>query len=263
VVLNARDGGRIDAASSAAGAVSPTLPDVVWHELECGGYRADLELWRELAVACDGPILDVGAGSGRVTLALARDGHAVTAVDREQALVNALAQRAHGLDVDAVCADARSLELSRRDFALCLMPMQTIQLLDGEAGRLAFLRRARAHVRPGGLIACAILGELEPFDCSDGREGPAPEHLEVDGIHYLSQALRVGELPAHVVIERERRTVSDRVERSRERNLIELDRLSAATLEREGMQVGLRVEPSRQIAATSEHIGSVVVVLRA
>jgi SAM-dependent methyltransferase len=261
MVVNARDPRR---AETSVAAVAPTPPDVVWHELECGGYRADLELWRELAADCGGgPILDVGAGTGRVTLALARAGHAVTAVDREQALVHALAQRARGLDVEVVCADARSFELSRHDFALCLMPMQTIQLLGGEAGRVAFLRRARAHVRPGALIACAILGELEPFDCSDGREGPTPEHVEVDGLDYFSRALRVGELPAHVVIERERRIVGDRIERSRERDLVELDRLSAATLEREGRQAGLSVEPARQIAATSEHIGSVVVMLRA
>src|SRR5208283_2096223 len=48
-------------------------PDaVVWHDLECGTYRADLPLWRELARdAGVGPILEIGAGSGRVSLDLA------------------------------------------------------------------------------------------------------------------------------------------------------------------------------------------------
>jgi len=40
---------------------------VIWHDLECGGYDADLQLWRRLAASdkgsSDGPILEVGAGS--------------------------------------------------------------------------------------------------------------------------------------------------------------------------------------------------------
>ena len=45
---------------------------VAWHDVECGGYDADLPLWRELAARRGGPVLDVGAGTGRVALDLAR-----------------------------------------------------------------------------------------------------------------------------------------------------------------------------------------------
>ena len=37
---------------------------MVWHDVECGGYDADLTLWRELAREAGGPVLDVGAGTG-------------------------------------------------------------------------------------------------------------------------------------------------------------------------------------------------------
>ena len=65
-------------------------PLVVWHDVECGRYTADLDLWRELAAGEPGPVLDVGAGTGRVALALARAGHDVTALDREPELLEAL-----------------------------------------------------------------------------------------------------------------------------------------------------------------------------
>ena len=30
---------------------------IIWHDVECGGYDADLQLWRELAGAAPGPVL--------------------------------------------------------------------------------------------------------------------------------------------------------------------------------------------------------------
>jgi SAM-dependent methyltransferase len=264
--------------------------EVVWHDLECGGYRADLPLWLELAERCSGPILDVGAGSGRVTLQIARAGRAVTALDRSEALIAALRERAGGLGVETVCADARSFALERRDFALCVVPMQTIQLLGGAEQRVAFLRCAREHLRPGAAIALTILGELDTFDCASGVIGPAAERAYVDGLLYLSRAIRVSETERLVEIERERRVLladgdtsigltsaGERVDEGSpdkrpsqstvkepgpEIDLIRLDRVDARSLHREAAEAGLRVERAREIAATDEHVGSGVVMLR-
>ena len=52
-------------------------PGAIWHDVECGAYGADLALWEELATAAGGPVLDLGCGTGRVVLHLARRGHAV------------------------------------------------------------------------------------------------------------------------------------------------------------------------------------------
>jgi SAM-dependent methyltransferase len=254
-----------------------TPAEVVWHDLECGAYRADLSLWLELAAQAGEPILDVGAGTGRVTLELARVGHAVTALDSAPALLAALCERANGLAVETVRADARSFELERKDYALCIVPMQTIQLLGGATGRMQFLRRARAHLRPGGLLACAILGELDPFDCSESGIGPAAERTTLDGSLYVSRAIRVAESKGHVVIERERRILSEHApppswpfrreqdERDgvAERNVIELDTVTVAALRREGAEAGLEPQPTRELPATEEHVGSSVVMLRA
>jgi SAM-dependent methyltransferase len=249
---------------------------VVWHDLECGGYRADLALWRELAQRSGGRVLDVGAGAGRVTLDLARAGHAVTALDLDATLLAALSERAVGLEVETVCADARSFALDRHDFGSCLVPMQTIQLLGGAAGRVAFLQRARQHLRPDGVIACAILARLEPFDSTAGAPGPVAERARVGGLLYLSRATRVSELVETVEIERERRVIDDRTVASAgarettshatgapERDLIELDRLSARDLERDARVAGLRPLQRHEVPATDEHVGSVVVMLGA
>ncbi len=122
--------------------------NAIWHDLECGGYLEDINMWRSLAGRCGDPVLDVGAGTGRVTLDLARQGYAVTALDRDPLLLAELERRAAGLDVSTVVADARDFEIATR-FALCLVPMQTIQLLDGSAGprRVSTLRACASRAR--------------------------------------------------------------------------------------------------------------------
>jgi SAM-dependent methyltransferase len=233
---------------------------VLWHDLECGRYAADLPLWRELAAAADGPLLDVGAGAGRVALDLARAGHAVVALDSDPALLAALRARGAGLAVETVRGDARTFELGRR-FALVLAPMQLVQLLGGPDGRAAFLRRAAAHLAPGALLACALADAMEAFDGSHG-ELPLPDLLERDGWVYASQPVAVRPEARGTVIERIRQTVSPAGERSAEGDAIELDRLDADTLEAEGLAAGLRLAGRRFVEMTEEHVGSEVVLLR-
>jgi SAM-dependent methyltransferase len=238
---------------------------VVWHELECGAYRADLPLWQELAASSSpegqpARVLDVGAGTGRVALDLARAGHSVTAVDLDAELLGALAERSEGMDVERLCADARTLVAGRDDFDLCLMPMQTVQLLGGAAGRAAFLSSAHAHLRPGGLLAVAIVTAVEPFDCADGDAGPSPETARVDGVLHETRALRVCVLERVILIERERRIGP---EGDPERNVIELDRVSATELELEAAAFGFAPELARELRPTRDHVGSTVVMLRA
>jgi SAM-dependent methyltransferase len=251
---------------------------VVWHDLECGSYTADLPLWRELARDADvgapesdapaGAVLDVGAGSGRVALDLARAGHTVTALDLDAELLEALRERAAGMRLETVCADAREFALERRDFALCVAPMQTVQLLGGADGRLRFLRRARAHLRPGAPLVCAIATEIEPFDCDAGDVGPSPEIARVDGVSYISRATRVRVGRRMVRIERERAVIEGEEPAARThpawvRDVVELDQVSVSQLQREGREAGLAVAGTRAIPATEEHTASVAVMFRA
>jgi SAM-dependent methyltransferase len=253
-------------ATAASPPAQVAFQKVVWHDLECGWYEGDLALWRELAGQSAGPILEVGAGTGRVALDLARAGHRVTALDIESDLLCAVAERAGGGEVETICADARSFELGRSDFGLCIVAMQSVQLFGGAAGRGAFLRRARAHLRPGGLLACAIVTAPETFDCADGPGGPFPETVRVEDALYVSRATRVKVLERSILIEREHRVllggehVSDVAP---QRDVIELDRVSVAELEREGVEAGLRAFPARELAPTEEHVGSTVVILGA
>jgi hypothetical protein len=144
--------------------------------------------------------------------------------------------------------------------------MQSIQLLGRSRAREAFLRRARTHLRPGGLVGCAIVTDLESFDSAGGDLGPSAESVHIGGHLYTSRATGVRVRARSIRIERERRILAPGLPApvlASERNTVELDRVSRAQLEREGIEAGLTPMPARSVAPTDEHVGSVVVMLGA
>lgn len=237
------------------------IDEVVWHDAECSAYRADLELWRSLAAGEAGPVLDVGAGAGRVALDLAGAGHEVVALDVDPVLLGALRERAaaRGLEVEAVLGDAEDLPFPDGAFGLVLVPMQTIQLL-GDRG--AFLRGAARVLRPGGLLAAAIADDLATFSADDGPL-PEPDVVEAGGWRFESQPVAVRLDGQRSRIERVRTALGPDGSWRSEDNAVELAVLDAATLADEGVAAGLRPVPGERIAPTSDHVGSAVVFLRA
>jgi SAM-dependent methyltransferase len=235
----------------------------IWHDLECGGYTEDLPFWRALAQRTGGPVLDVGAGTGRTALELARAGHSVMAIDLDDELLGQLRERARGLDVTTVVADARAFGLSTRGFPLCIVPMQTIQLLGGPRARAAFLGCAVLHLAPGGVLAVAIADDLELFEVADGAPGPLPDVCEVGGVVYSSRPVAVRADGDGFMLERRRETVTATGEHTVVRDVIRLDRVDPETLEREGEAAGLSPARRREIKPTDEYVGSTVVMFHA
>lgn len=234
---------------------------VVWHDVECGAYRADLSLWRDLADAAGGPVLDVGAGTGRVSLDLAARGHEVIALDADPVLLAALSRRGAGLPVSTVHADMRRFDLGRR-VALVVVPMQTLQLLDGPGDRRAFLDAARRHLEPGGILAAALADPLDGM-APDDDALPLPDILEIHGTVYASQPLAVRPGPDGTEIERVRQRVAPDGALVTTADVILVRNLPPAVLETELAGAGFAPRPRRAIAPTTDHVGSAVVLAAA
>jgi SAM-dependent methyltransferase len=236
------------------------MSHVVWHDVECGSYVEDLPLWRDLAAGEIGPVLDAGAGTGRVAIDLARHGNDVVALDRDPDLLAELRRRAGSLPIETVVGDARSFELPGRSFGLILAPMQLVQLLRGFDGRTQFLRAAHAHLAPGGLVACAISESMVLFE-GDGAL-PVPDVAVVNGVRYSSQPVALRDEGGRLAIERIREITSADGRRSAAGDILYLDRLDIATLEMEARGAHLTSESPRIIRPTDDHVGSTVVMLR-
>lgn len=125
------------------------------YDLEHRDFLEDIELYHNFAMRCDGPVLELGCGSGRVCLALAQAGLKITGVDSSPAmlaLAGAYAAEA-GLEsrVRLQHQDVRELAFEEQ-FALAVFPLNGFLHLLTLPDQLAVLQSAYRALMPGGFL---------------------------------------------------------------------------------------------------------------
>jgi SAM-dependent methyltransferase len=139
--------------------------------------RDDARFWLTTAAfAGDGPMLELGCGTGRVLLPLARAGREITGLDlsermlaRCRAKVDAEPPRVRDR-VRLVEADMTSFDLGRR-FTTIICPFAGFQQLRTVEQQLACLDRCRSHLLPGGRLVLD-LPNPDPAPPSHARDEP-------------------------------------------------------------------------------------------
>ncbi|HVV91015.1 MAG TPA: class I SAM-dependent methyltransferase [Solirubrobacterales bacterium] len=240
-----------------SGRTASTSEAAIWHDVECGAYTADLRVWDELADRCGDPILELGAGTGRLAIHLARRGHRVLGLDNDEELIAAQRERAAGVPVTPLLADARGFELPE-PVALALAPMQLLQMLADRAERLACLGSIARQLLPGGRVAAAI---VEGMPDPEEGEPLLPDVREVDGWVYSSLPLEAVVGPERIVVRRLRQKVAPGGELTDAPDEVTIRTLSAGRLEAEAAEVGLAPIERLYVDPTDDHVGSTVVVL--
>jgi len=137
--------------------------DAALYDYEYRRRRADVTFYRQLARQRlgdgGGTILELGAGTGRVTIPLARDGYEVVALDQSPTMLDRLrrrvaAERAAVRDrVTVATGDLRSFRLPRRRFPLVIAAFNVLEHLYTRGEVHACLRQVVAHLAPRGAFA--------------------------------------------------------------------------------------------------------------
>lgn len=127
--------------------------DPAYYDLAYRARKRDVAYYVSAAHRFGGPVLEYGAGNGRVALALAKAGFRVVGVDLSEPMLASLEKKLTraGLEaeVERVRGDMRNVKLRRR-FPLVIAPFNTVLHLYERADVEAFFARVREHLAPGG-----------------------------------------------------------------------------------------------------------------
>lgn len=159
------------AAGDPAGA-SP-LSRVALYDAVYDGRRADLRVYLGLAAACGGPVLELGAGTGRLLAPLLAQGTDALGLERDPEALAVGRRRLEALGGPGfgrrlLEGDMTSFELSRR-FALVIIACNTLSLLLEAPELDATLERVRRHLAPGGALVFDV-------SCVEGHAWHLPPH---------------------------------------------------------------------------------------
>ena len=131
-----------------------------FYDLDYAGYDSDLHLYHQFAARCGSPILELGCGTGRLVVPLARGGLDVTGVDVSPAMLERARQKVAaanlGERVTLLEQDIRDLDLPG-GFGLAIAATNTFMHLLTADDQLKALASIHSALRPGGLFVLDVL----------------------------------------------------------------------------------------------------------
>jgi len=127
-----------------------------YYDAENAAMTEDLPFYSELVADLEGPVLDVGCGTGRVTLHLAQEGARVVGVDISEEMLKRAKRKLSVLpdlrpNVSLVHGDLLEVAFEER-FALIVVPYNGFMHFKTQAVQIKALERMRDMLLPGGLI---------------------------------------------------------------------------------------------------------------
>jgi SAM-dependent methyltransferase len=148
----------------------------------------DVEFYRDAVREFGDPVLELGCGTGRVSMALAQMGKRVTGLDLSERMLEHAARKRATLNkeererVHLVQGDMTRFDLGEK-FQLIIIPFRPFQHLLEVRDQTACLERVHQHLRPAG---CLILDVFQTdaeriHDPIHMRESPLVEYWSHDG----------------------------------------------------------------------------------
>jgi SAM-dependent methyltransferase len=134
-----------------------------WENHQTMGRR-DVRFWQRLGARTAGPVLELGCGTGRVAVPVARAGARVVGIDRSASMLDRARKRLRRAKLDGslqlVRGDVRSLPFPDATFGLVAAPYGILQSLLDDATLDAALASAFSVLRTGGILGVDLVSDL-------------------------------------------------------------------------------------------------------
>ena len=143
-----------------------------WENAQTMGRR-DIRFWQRMAARTKGPILELGCGTGRVALPVAKVGATLVGIDRSESMLARARKKARRSKIagslQLVRGDVRFLPFPKGHFALVAAPYGILQsLLDDDTldGTLTAVHRV---LKKGGTFGIDLVSDLPSWPAYDRR----------------------------------------------------------------------------------------------
>jgi ubiquinone/menaquinone biosynthesis C-methylase UbiE len=134
-----------------------------WENARTFGRR-DVPFWRRIALNAGGPVLELGSGTGRVALPLARAGARMIGIDRSAPMLararHEIRRQRLGPRLALVRGDIRRLPFPDRSLATVIAPYGILQSLLSDRALRETLRSVARVLVPGGTFGLELVADL-------------------------------------------------------------------------------------------------------
>lgn len=138
-----------------------------WENRQTVGRR-DISFWQRMAAPVEGPILELGCGTGRVALPLARHGSRIVGIDRSDSMLTRARMRVQRMKlqsrVQLIRGDIRHLPFPQKSFGLVMAPYGILQSLLDEELLSATLKDVNRVLTRDGMFGLELVADLPAWD---------------------------------------------------------------------------------------------------
>lgn len=141
--------------------------------------RRDVPFWQRMATGVRGPVLELGCGTGRVAVPLARAGVTLVGVDRSGRMLERAARRARALNtrrrgraggrLSLVRGDIRRLPFANARFSVVIAAYGILQSLLSERDLHAALESTWRVLREGGTLGIDLVPDVPQWREHDNQ----------------------------------------------------------------------------------------------
>lgn len=126
--------------------------------------RRDVPFWRRIALAARGPVLELGCGTGRISVPLARAGVTLVGIDRSQPMLARAEERRRRATLSGSLAlvrgDIRALPFRSGAFQTVLAPYGILQSLLGDGDLRSTLLSVSRVLSEGGQFGLDLVPDV-------------------------------------------------------------------------------------------------------
>lgn len=142
--------------------------DARFYDAIHGEQRDDVGLWLSYAGRTDRPVLEVGCGTGRIALELARAGHTVVGIDPSPAMLAIARGRAEDDVLEAEFIEGRVIDLALEEghYGLAIIPADVFLYCQDAQEQVATLGQLAKALQFNGLLAVDLPGPALWLDSS-------------------------------------------------------------------------------------------------